>query len=300
MNPIAADQNTEIFQRLLRARARVYSEAVRLQIAQLMFTIVLPVFGALVAMYNATSRPYVAFAALIVTIMDVLWLDRSQRQKLKIAAKLSESFDCGVLRMPWNKFSAGKPVDAEVVHAAARSFNGNQTALMDWYPKIVSTAALPLARIVCQRTNLWYDSHIRRFYGKLLVVCAFQLPFLLFVASLMANLSMVDFVAVITTAAPVMIWAVRENFRQSDAADAIELLKSEGEVFFDRAKAGLYADVECEQKSREFQDAIYNRRVSNPLIFPIIYRLMRSKMEDSMNAGAEALLQKPMFPHSAP
>jgi hypothetical protein len=57
------------------------------------------------------------------------------------------------------------------------------------------------------------------------------------------------------------------------------------------AKAGLCADAECEQRSREFQDAIFNRRASNPLIFPMIYNLMRSKMETSMNAGAEALLQ---------
>jgi hypothetical protein len=163
--------------------------------------------------------------------------------------------------------------------------------LTDWYPKIVGTVPLSLARIVCQRTNLWYDSKLRRFYGKVLVVCAFQLPFFLFVAALVANLSMVDFVAVITTAAPVLIWTIRENFRQADAADALELLKGEAEELFDRAKAGLCTDVESEQKSREFQDAIYNRRVSNPLIFPMIYRMMRSKMEQSMNAGAEAMLQ---------
>jgi hypothetical protein len=64
---------------------------------------------------------------------------------------------------------------------------------------------------------------------------------------------MVDFVAVVTTAAPVLIWAIRENFRQSDAADAIEFIKGEAEALFDRAKAGLCADAECEQRSREFQ-----------------------------------------------
>jgi hypothetical protein len=299
MNQIAEDQNKDVFQRLMRARSRVYTEAVRLQVAQFISIVVLPMLGALIAIYNATSRPYVAFGALILTIIDVLWLDRAQRQKLKIAAKISEAFDCGVLRMPWNQFSAGKRVDAEAIDAAARSFNGNEQKLMDWYPKVVANAPLSLARIVCQRTNLWYDGKLRRFYGKLLVVGAFQLTLLLLVAALVVNLNMVDFVAVITTAAPVLIWAIRENFRQSDAADALEFLKGEAEALFDRAKTGLCADIECEQKSREFQDAIYNRRASNPLIFPMIYRLMRSNMEESMNAGAEALLQEANYSRQA-
>jgi len=67
MNQIAEDQNKDVFQRLMRARSRVYTEAVRLQIAQFVSTVVLPMLGALIAMCSAASRPYVALAALIVT-----------------------------------------------------------------------------------------------------------------------------------------------------------------------------------------------------------------------------------------
>jgi hypothetical protein len=290
MNKIPENQNMDRFQRVMRAKSQIYVEAVRLQVLQFAVTVVLPVMGACVAVLSATTRPYVAFAALFVTVLDVLWLDRSQRQRLKTSAKMAEAFDCGVLELPWNGFAAGKPVDAETIDAAARAWKGDPQKLLDWYPKIVGSAPLHLARIICQRTNLWYDSRLRRRYGKWLVIFALEITLLLFIAALAMNLSMLDFVAVITTASPVLIWAIRENFRQADAADAIEILKGEAETLFERAKTGQCGHSQCEQRSREFQDAIFARRAMNPLIFPLIYRRMRPEMELQMNAGAEALL----------
>ena len=60
----------------------------------------------------------------------------------------------------------------------------------------------------------------------------------------------------------------------------------------DQAKAGLCGEVECERRSREFQDAIFGRRAANPLILPLIYRFMRPDLEQQMEAGAGALLKQ--------
>ena len=43
-----------------------------------------------------------------------------------------------------------------------KQWSGNESKLRDWYSDIDDTAPLVLARIVCQRTNLWYDSSLRR------------------------------------------------------------------------------------------------------------------------------------------
>jgi hypothetical protein len=291
MNKIPENQNMDRFQRVMRAKSQIYVEAARLQVLQFALTVVLPVMGACLAVLSATTRPYVAFAALFVTVLDVLWLDRSQRRRLKTAAKMAEAFDCGVLELPWNGFAAGKPVDAETIDAAARAWKGDPKEFLDWYPKIVGSAPLHLARIVCQRTNLWYDSGLRRRYRRWLAIFAVEIALLLFIAALATNMSMLDFVALITTAAPAFVWAIRENFRQADAADAIEILKGEAESLCERTKTGLRDHAQCEQKSREFQDAIFARRMMNPLIFPLIYRHLRPEMELQMNAGAEALLR---------
>jgi SMODS-associating 4TM effector domain len=56
--------------------------------------------------------------------------------------------------------------------------------------------------------------------------------------------------------------------------------------------AGQCGEVECERRSREFQDAIFGRRIANPLILPLIYRFMRPELERRMQAGADALLKQ--------
>jgi hypothetical protein len=285
MNTIAEDQNSPPFQRLLKARQHVYWEATRLQIAQLIATVLLPVSGAALATFVATSRPWVALYGLVVTVLDVFWIDRSQRDRLKVAAKISEKFDCGLFRLRWNAFIAGKPANAETVDAAARTWSGDEKKLIDWYSDIDGTASLALARIVCQRTNLWYDSSLRRSYGKVLICLVAVVVVLPIVVASSQNLPFLDFVAVAATVSPAVIWAIRERFRQLDAADSVEIVMSEAEKLLDQVKGGNCSDAECERRSREFQDAIYGRRVANPLILPLIYWIMRPEMEKRMNAG---------------
>jgi hypothetical protein len=290
MNTIAKDQNSPQFQRVLKARQRIYWEATKLQIAQLIATVLLPVTGAVLATFSAPSRPWVALYGLVVSVLDIFWIDRSQRERLKVAAKLAEKFDCGVFRLPWNTFAVGKPVNAETIDAAARKWSGNEAHLLDWYTNIDDNAPLPLARIVCQRTNLWYDSLLRRRYGKILIGIVTAVIVLLIVVAAVRNLTVMDFVAVAATVSPAVIWAIRERFRPSDAAESIETVMGEAEKLLEQAKAGQCDDAECERHSREFQDAIFGRRVANPLILPLIYKFMRPEMEKQMQAGVNDLL----------
>jgi hypothetical protein len=68
-------------------------------------------------------------------------------------------------------------------------------------------------------------------------------------------------------------------------------LKSEAEKFLEKVRSVGGEELECEKKSREFQDAIFQRRVANPLIFPLVYRIMRDEFEKQAQAGADALLK---------
>jgi hypothetical protein len=292
MNSIPMKQNSAPYLRLLHARTRVYWEAKRLQIIQLLFTIMLPILGGLAGLAWEGLRPYVAAGALFITLCDVAWLDRVQRAKLRLAAKISEQFDCELYELDWNKFAAGKQADPETTEAAARSYQGGDEKLLNWYPPVVGRAPLHIARVICQRANLWYDSQLRRRFAKWLVVSATALLSLFVALGVGADVKLLDFVAtVLTPAAPVLVWALRENFRQRDAADAIDTLKAEAESLFDAIKRGDCDDVCCSVKSREFQDAIYARRVANPLVFPFMYELYRDEMEKQMAAGAEEFMR---------
>jgi hypothetical protein len=292
-NLIPEKQNLEPFLRLLRARSQVYKEAVRWQVVQLVLTVVVPLLGGLVGIIVPATRPYVGALAVIIAISDTMWIDRYYRRKLKTAARVSEQFDCELLDIPWNKFAAGKPLDPEAVEAYATEWRGGDSKLVDWYPPVVGKAALYQARVVCQRTNLWYDSELRRRYGLILLGGAVTLIVALAGAGMVAKLSVGDLVfTVMTPAAPVLIWAIRDYFRQRDAAESLEAIKGEVEGLLEKVAEGNCIPEEAGVRSREFQDAIYSRRATNPLLFPLLYNRMRPGMEMRMNVGAAELIRR--------
>ena len=116
---------------------------------------------------------------------------------------------------------------------------------------------------------------------------------LLLVAGFLADLSLLGFSAtILAPSTPLMIWAFREHYRQLDAAQSLENIKNEAETLWDQVKANQAASEECLTRSREFQNAIFARRTLNPLIFPLIYPLLRDRMEVQMNKGAEQYLNE--------
>jgi hypothetical protein len=291
MNTIARDQDTAEFQRLLKARQRVYSDATLYQILQIVLTVVVSVAGAMLALAYPGARPYVALYGLIATALDVMWVDRVQRRMLKVAAKISEELDCRLLQMPWNSFVAGKREDAEVVDAAARRWNEDPSSTAGWYVGIPPNARHSMARLVCQRMNLQYDASLRKKYGTYLILGAGILLIALIVGAAAKDLRLIDFAAVAATVSPAIFWAIRENFRQSDSAATNEILKGEAEKFLESVRTSGCDDSECEKRSRELQDALFQRRVANPLVLPLVYRLMRDELEKQAAAGADALLK---------
>lgn len=150
-----------------------------------------------------------------------------------------------------------------------------------------------LARIICQRTNLWYDGTLREKYSSILLWSAIAIAILLLSGGFVAQLGLVDFVAVVMApATPVVNWALREFFRQRDAVEALKLARAEAEALWAAALNGGCEPAECARRSREFQNTIFARRANNPLIFPKIYAWLRPSLEVQMNRGAEAYVKE--------
>lgn len=293
MNHIVEAQNAPQAIELMKARQQVYARATRLQVAQLLCTVLLPFVFAVVGILNESVRPHVAFAAFAVTLVDIALLDPGQRRLLRLAARISEQFDCNVLKLPWNKFVVGRQVDPETLAEAAGRWRGSEDKILDWYPVAVGEAPLHLARLICQRTNLWYDTSLRRRWGNIVRTMALGLVVALIAAGFLRDLSMTAFaVTILAPATPLLTWAFREHYRQKDAADAIETIKGEAEALWDQAKGGSVDPEICLARSREFQNAIFGRRALNPLVFPFVYSLLRGRMEVQMNKGAAAYLSE--------
>ena len=286
---------------LLKARRATYDRATVAQVFQLIVVIALPLALASVGLICAESRPWVAITSFFAVIVDAWVLDRRQRLLIQRAAKISEQFDCELLGMEWDAFAAGRHTDPENIASASRSFKGIEQELRDWYPAIPPTTPLHLARLICQRANLWYDSSLRRRLGDWLGIAVGIVLVAIMVIGMADHLSLADFsVVLLAPATPFVSWAIRERFRQADAAAAIEAIKAEAEDMTALAIGGTASADDCGRWSRTFQSAIYARRVLNPLLLPLIYRFMRGDKEIEMTAGAEDLLRQAGVPIGRP
>src|SRR5690606_20174667 len=167
----------------------------------------------------------------------------------------------------------------------------DDSKLRDWYPLAAGKMPLGLGRIVCQRTNLRYDARLRRSFGRIVLSVAGAVSLGLFAAGLAQNLSFTAWILTFVPAMPLLSWAGREFYRQKDAADQLEELLKKATSFWRRALAGECDDDACLRESREFQNAIYLRRATSPLVIPYLYKFKRLTLEDEMNDAAENFLE---------
>lgn len=289
MNDIDKKQVEPRLLNLLRARTLIYRRAKNVQAAGLLISLGFPIVGLIASACFLSSKPFIAFCALTFSFLEVLLLDRWHREQLKNAAKLQEDFDCRVLEMDWNNFLVGSRIDPEDVFADAckNLSEKDEKRLLNWYPLAVKGLPLYLARLVCQRTNLWYDSALRKRYRVVLLTGAIVLIVMAGFASLAIDFTMTTFVlSTLAPMTPVVIWALRECNRQAATCDLLDRLNDEVKKLWDRSRKGG-TEQEISMRSRELQDAIYTHRASSPLIFDWVYNLLRKRMEERMNAGAD-------------
>lgn len=291
MNEIANRENSPEFLRLMFARSKIYQEARVFQVAQLVLTVGVPFFAGILGAFIPDVRPIAGALSVALTLFDVSFLDRQQRNKLRLAARISEQFDIGVLELPWNDFIA-KHVEPETIERTSSAWRHGDGRLRDWYSPSVSKAPIALGRILCQRANLQYDCRLRTLYGNALVGLAFLIVAILVAIAVTKHLLFTDWVlTIVAPAAPIFVWAIRERFRQSDTGRTDDQIRAGVETLWKQTSTGAITADESLAQSRSLQDAIFAHRSSSPMTFPFIYNYMRSKLEREMHAGIDDLLR---------
>lgn len=277
--------------RLAWARDETYFWASLLMLLQLSVTILLPLAGAALAVAVPAARPYVALAALAVTLLEVSALDRPQRLMLERAARLGDQFDCAALDLPWDSFVVGEKIAPEDIDAAATArLRRAHKPFGGWYPD-TGAAAPHLARIICQYTNLRYDWRLRQIHSAIVAIALLALVGGLIAWGVAANLKLEEAIlALFTPAAPVIAWGLRDLVRQREAIAMLETLRREADILWNAAVAGDRTPPECRAASRNLQSAIYVARATNPLILPGVYGLHHQAMEAQMRAGTAGRL----------
>jgi hypothetical protein len=258
-NDIPVEQTRSELVELIRARDRTYRAAKLTQGGFVALSILLPIAGVVFVPTYPEVKSFLALFGLVLLLVDTGHLDWLQKDRIKRGAKLQEEFDTRVLRLPWNRFVAGKKVDPEDVRAASAKplSKMRESQIACWYEPCVGEVPIQLARLICQRTNISYDARLRRTYGSWLLYGTVGLGIILALVGLVLDLSFSALLlTVVVPLMPILNWALRDYHKQTDTASHLVDLNGELEKLWEAALKGAESR-DLEKRSRELQDAIY-------------------------------------------
>ncbi|TWI48261.1 hypothetical protein IQ22_04176 [Pseudomonas duriflava] len=190
-------------------------------------------------MFLASIHPHLRpiFALLGLLLLDIAHLERLQKDWMKRGAKFLEEFDTQVLQLPWNSFIAAAPADPEDKRSASAMLltpKKREAEITCWYEPVVAGAPIALGCLICQRTNISYDSRLRRRYGSWLLGFGLGLTAVLVVYGMIFQLHLGGLLlSVIVPFIPALNWALREHRKQADTAIALLTLKNETQKLWD-------------------------------------------------------------------
>jgi SMODS-associating 4TM effector domain len=303
-NHIGTDQNSELQLSRVAAASQEYGNGKRILGIQATIT-VLGGFGSplLVARFP-TLKAWAAFYAFTVALLDALVLERVQSDRRQLGAKIQELFDCNLFEIPWRPLVAGEAPAREVIAEECsryRKRDKNLARLKDWYSPTVSQLPLPLARLVCQRTNAWWDSTLRKRYSAALKVMVWALGIFVCGLAIYRGLTVDVFVSsVLAPLTPAILWGVREIRKHSSAAERLARLQTHIDGKWREALNGNLPDRLLEAESVSIQDEIFRSRSSSPFVFNWVYRLLRGRKEQTMHTVAAQLVHEALGAQSAP
>jgi hypothetical protein len=295
MNSIPDMQNTPKQLQRLAAQRHLYSTAKRIFGVQVVLGAPLAVAWSLLAVAIPSAKSYAALWGTIVSLADLLWLTPWQKRLRESAARIQEAFDCDVLQLPWNELKVGKRPDPEIVREQADKFEktqANSPPLTDWYPRVVRELPMEAARIVCQRSNCWWDSKQRRRYAAWVIAGVLTTSVCILGLGLVGKITVENLLlAIFLPLSPALLLGIRQFLDQTEAANRLDKLKDHAERLWAETYNGLPAS-ELVNKCRALQDEIFENRRRSPSVFDWIFKRLRSNYETQMNHGATELVDE--------
>ncbi len=293
MNEIPSLQNAAANLQKLAAQRQLY--AVAKTVFGWQFLVAGPIAFAmgLTAIIKPDLKEFVASWGLIVVVADLFWLTPWQKRLRENAAKIQEQFDCKVLSLPWNSLKAGAEPDQELIKEQADAYEPlrpKMPPLENWYPSNIGLLPLRLGRLICQRSNCWWDSKQRRHYAAWILSIAVGLFLTIFLLALKGGLTVGDFILqVVAPMAPVLLFGLRQYCEQRDAASRLDKLKGHAEASW---KMALGGGSDTDTESRNLQDEIFESRKKGPPVLDFLFKRLRNHYEAQMNHSSEQYVKE--------
>ena len=297
MNNIPQEQNLQRRLELLAAQRQLYSDAKNLQIISVIISVPVVIAWSILVALFPTLAVYAALWGIIATFLELLVFSRLQKSTQEKAAKIQQIFDCEVLQFNWASLNCGVRVERETIIDASNRYKRKNLnfiqQLQDWYPISVGQLPIHQARIICQRSNVWWDAQLRRSYSKWIIIILLSLTVIVSLIGLIGGLTFEKFLlAILVPLIPAFVFGLRQYTEHNEAATRLDRLRENAEVLFEQVISRRYTTQDLERESYSLQTQIYDNRRRSPLILDWLYSRLRNKDEEQMNKGAESLVQE--------
>lgn len=281
MSNIPVRQNESRQLQLLKAQRVLYSSSKKYFNWRTGLAFVFATFGPAIISLNIDLSGYAAVIIIAYLLLDKFFFERQEVKKRKSAAKVQELFDTTVLDLPWNKVVAGERPEEEIISTALHVKSRDKgEKLENWYATDVGRVEEGLARLLCQRTNAWWDTALRSSFITCLVALTVVLTTIAVGFCVVFKLPINQVVINMLWLIPLAELVIKQILKNHDASTTISELKINLESEIQEWMEGR--GVENVALARTFQDQIFCHRCQCPMIPDWFYWIYRDRQETQM------------------
>ena len=226
----------------------------------------------------------------------------------ELAASIQESYDCTVLSIQWNDIKADKP-DGQIISCNANEYikaklaktdsdEANRRTILEgfknWYsPEEIKGLPIEAGRIICQRTNCWWDSYLRNKFRRDLVICSSSIFFVLLLIGIIREISistiLINMISPFASLLTFTIVQFSENTKSIKCTEKLKIKADEywEKVIYDPTNFTLLNDI-----SIKLQTEIFYCRKNSPLIFDWYYNKYKNEQQINTDFKARTMIKQ--------
>ncbi|MBN1227552.1 MAG: hypothetical protein JXA79_11220 [Deltaproteobacteria bacterium] len=293
MKSIYEAQNEKRHIDQLAAQRQLYDEERKLQWFLFLISIPATIIVFLVGNIWPACQTFAAVwgVAIVVLEMAANNVEAGFRNRAVI---IQELFDCEVLQLPWNELRE-KPNFDDIRKYSDKylSVQGRHEKLTNWYFESPDCLPLPYARIVCQRSNLTWDSHLRICFSRTVLAGLALIILAVLIAGYYYKMIISSFfLFMLLPLAPAIIWCCQQIIKNRKTANNLERLKNLIDMKWEEVFTEKSHVNDLEKIAIELQTDIYHSRKSSLLIPNWIYNFFRAKYQKDMIHTADQLCEE--------
>lgn len=293
MNSIPQQQNQPHQLERLGAFSQLYLQAKRLLALNVVLSVPLAIGWAFAVAVWQPLEVYAALWGLGLTLLTTGVITPHQNALQTTAAKVQQQLDCELFQLECN---IANPPDPETLYKANKRYLKREKSyakLEDWYPPGIAPLPLELARLVCQRTNCWWDSDLRRRYSGWVITLLVLLSVGVLLIGLIGGLTLDKFLlAVIAPLSPALFLGISQYRDNMKAAANLDRLLGKVNEIWHRSLYKNETPQQLYEYSMQLQNDIFENRANSPLIFNGFYKRLRNENQESMNKAAGDLVKE--------